>query len=173
VEGAEQSITHHAPNNLKCGALVPFPSFASPVLTHPLRHSSSPSCPQKHMSGNPGKFAQTKTDRQDRSGRGKDAGAGRKGGQGGKNFRDDPSTDGAPMDKGDPCYDPEAVETCRNYSRGRCRLGDRCSRRHEGDVEQQMPKKLDEVCNNYLAGKCQFGEFCRRKHEGTPVAAAE
>ena len=34
--------------------------------------------------------------------------------------------------------DPEAVEACRNYARGRCRLGDRCSRRHEGEVEQQV-----------------------------------
>lgn len=60
------------------------------------------------MSGNPGKFNNTKTDRMDRSGRGKTSGEPRKGGQGGKQFRDDPTADPAEMDKGDPCYDSGA-----------------------------------------------------------------
>ena len=62
------------------------------------------------MSSNPGKYNNSKTDRMDKSGRGKTAGEGRKGGQGGKTFRDDPSAEGAAMDKGDPCYVPDDAE---------------------------------------------------------------
>ena len=52
-----------------------------------------------------------------------------------------------------------------NYSKGRCRFGTECPRKHEGDIEQKAPEKLDEVCNNFKEGKCRFGDFCRRKHE--------
>jgi G3E family GTPase/ankyrin repeat protein len=75
-------------------------------------------------------------------------------------------------------------EICNNYIAGKCRFGEECRRKHEGDIPQdnieKRPKKTrkprapkddnadvsGEVCKNYLAGKCRFGAECRRIHEG-------
>jgi hypothetical protein len=75
-------------------------------------------------------------------------------------------------------------EICNNYLAGKCRFGEECRRKHEGDIPQdniedrpkktrkpRAPKDADadvsgEVCKNYLAGRCRFGAECRRIHEG-------
>ena len=75
-------------------------------------------------------------------------------------------------------------EICNNYLAGKCRFGEECRRKHEGDIPQdnieERPKKTrkprapkdddadvsGEVCKNYLSGKCRLGENCRRIHEG-------
>lgn len=57
-----------------------------------------------------------------------------------------------------------ASEICRNYLKGRCRFGDACPRRHEGEVVPEPLEKIDEVCKNFLEGRCRFGDACRRQH---------
>ena len=56
-------------------------------------------------------------------------------------------------------------EVCNTYLQGKCRYGDQCRRKHEGDVPQVPVEKIDEVCRNFGLGKCRFGDRCRRQHE--------
>jgi hypothetical protein len=85
---------------------------------------------------------------------------------------------------------PPRLQTCRNFQRGRCPLGEQCPRQHvekpagEEDNSEKPARKSrgsarkprapraenadvsGEVCRNYLAGRCRLGESCRRLHEG-------
>ena len=55
-------------------------------------------------------------------------------------------------------------EVCRNYLKGRCRFGDACPRRHEGEVVPEALEQIAEVCKNFVEGRCRFGDHCRREH---------
>jgi len=63
----------------------------------------------------------------------------------------------------------DGVEICRNYSKGRCRFGDDCKWAHEGDTQQQEPRrerkpKATGACYKFSEGQCEFGDECRFRH---------
>ena len=69
-------------------------------------------------------------------------------------------------------------ETCQNFARGKCKLGDKCPRSHSKsghgrsgkNKDKKQPSKIP--CRHFLRGRCNLGDKCKFSHKGKPKATS-